>query len=363
MQQPQQIENGDTKIQAPEVESKELRILIDNSQVGAIIGKQGANVKQVREATSVYVSILKTDYRSVQERILVLKGQLPNIASACKLIFENIQIGQSTDGNVSADGVATVRLLIHKSTVGAIIGLGGVTIRETQAETGARIQISNEPLANSTDKTVSVTGTCDVIETTVYKVLSQLQQNPLKAGAREYPYVPGQSLAAMGLTGLPGSPYTLQGGLGLVMSSPYGAAAGGAGGLQGGGAPGGLQGQQQLGGYGGQPGMQASLGGVQQGMSSPGGAGMYGGGMVQAMPQTTSTQKIAIPTVTAGRVIGKSGATIRDIRMQSQTTISISDPETSNPEERVVTIAGTPQGIQCAIFLIRQLVEQYEPTV
>lgn len=344
----QQPEEGDTKTQLSDVGSEELRVLIDNSQVGAIIGKQGANVKQVREATSVYVSILKTDYRSVQERVLVLKGDLSNIATACKMIFQNIQIGQSTDGNSTADGISTVRMLIHKSIVGAIIGLAGVTVRETQAETGTRIQISNEPLANSTDKTVSITGTCDQLEATVLKVLTQLKANPLKAGAREYPYVPGQSLAAMGLSGLPGSPYSLQGGVGLVM--PYGAAANaGASGMQGQ--------QQQLGGYGGQ-GVQASLGGVQQQQ----GGGMYGG-MVQAMPQTTSTQKIAIPTVTAGRVIGKSGATIRDIRMQSQTTISISDPEISNQDERVVTIAGTPQGIQCAIFLIRQLVEQYEPTV
>lgn len=335
--QPDTTENGDTKQQeTPAENTQELRILIDNSQVGAIIGKQGANVKAVREATSVYVSILKTDYRSVQERVLVLKGQLSNISIACGQIFKNIQIGQSADGNPDDETVSTIRLLVHKSTVGAIIGLGGVTVRETQEETGARIQISNEPLANSTDKTVSITGTCEKIEKTVDKVLNQLKQNPLKTGAREYPYVPGQSLAAMGLTGLSGSPYTLQGG--LAMSTPFGAPAGPDGSMQ-------------------QMGYPQSGMGQQNAMG-----GMYGSSMVQPMPQTISTQKIAIPTVTAGRVIGKSGATIRDIRMQSQTTISISDPEASNQDERVVTIAGTPQGIQCAIFLIRQLVEQYEPT-
>lgn len=52
---------------------------------------------------------------------------------------------------------------------------------------------------------------------------------------------------------------------------------------------------------------------------------------------------------------------IRDLRAQSGTNISISDADATNPNERVVTLTGTPTGIQTAIFLIRQLVEQYNP--
>lgn len=52
---------------------------------------------------------------------------------------------------------------------------------------------------------------------------------------------------------------------------------------------------------------------------------------------------------------------IRDLRAQSQCNISIADPEQTSPNERVVTLTGTSQGIQTAIYLIRQLVEQYQP--
>merc|ERR1719397_66238 len=86
----------------------------------------------------------------------------------------------------------------------------------------------------------------------------------------------------------------------------------------------------------------------------------YGGSQSQSnMP--TSTQKIAIPTVCAGCVIGKGGSVIRDLRAQAQCNISIADPEQNSPNERVVTLTGTSQGIQTAIYLIRQLVEQYQP--
>lgn len=62
-----------------------------------------------------------------------------------------------------------------------------------------------------------------------------------------------------------------------------------------------------------------------------------------------------------GCVIGKGGSVIRDLRVQSGTNISIADPEANNPNERVVTLTGTPQGIHTAVLLIRQLVEQYQP--
>merc|ERR1712130_443880 len=52
----------------------------------------------------------------------------------------------------SGEGIA-IRLLVHRASVGAVIGKGGTTIKETQSETNVRVQVSNEPLPNSTEKT------------------------------------------------------------------------------------------------------------------------------------------------------------------------------------------------------------------
>lgn len=79
---------------------------------------------------------------------------------------------------------------------------------------------------------------------------------------------------------------------------------------------------------------------------------------LSSLPQ--SVQKIAIPTVCAGCVIGRNGAVIRELRLQSCAQISIADPA-EEPQERVVTITGTHQSIQTAVYLIRQLVEQFNP--
>merc|ERR1712130_381308 len=277
---------------------------------GGIIGKGGANVKRVREEAGVFLSILKAEFRAVQERIMVMKGTISQIAKALFLISEffcdRLIEGSGKEKN-SGEGIA-IRLLVHRASVGAVIGKGGTTIKETQSETNVRVQVSNEPLPNSTEKTVTITGSPSAIQQATTRILTQLKDNPLRSGTKVYAYVPGQPM------------YPSQPAYGL----PY------------------MQ--------------QQPLGLLQQPFPSYGG---MGSGSQSNMP--TSTQKIAIPTVCAGCVIGKGGSVIRDLRAQSQCNISIADPEQNSPNERVVTLTGTSQGIQTAIYLIRQLVEQYQP--
>lgn len=65
---------------------QEIRILIENPEASVIIGKQGANVKMVRETSSAFVSILKTDNPGAKERVLTLKGPPECNAKAGELI-------------------------------------------------------------------------------------------------------------------------------------------------------------------------------------------------------------------------------------------------------------------------------------
>lgn len=61
---------------------QEIRCLIDNGQVGGIIGKGGANIQRVREESGAYLSILKAEFKNVQERVMVLKGTASQIGQA-----------------------------------------------------------------------------------------------------------------------------------------------------------------------------------------------------------------------------------------------------------------------------------------
>lgn len=280
----------------------EQRVLVSNPESSVIIGKGGNNVKNIRAESGCFVSLLKNDQGTItQERVMTVKGSVEGVAKALQLVAQVLLEARKTQ-----DDTLTVKLLINKFQTGSVIGKGGVIIKEIQTETGARIQISNDPLGASTEKSVAVTGTPDVLHGAFLRILTQLKANPLRGGSN-IPYIPGV-VSPMGYAPPPQAPYP------PAPYQPYG----------------------QL-----YPPHQHQ----QQGPPSSG----------------TKTEKIVIPTVCAGTVIGKGGSIISDIKAQSGTQITIADPEPTAPADRVVAITGSSQGIQTAIYLIRQRVENYQP--
>lgn len=289
-------------------ELQEIRVLIDNYEASVIIGKAGANVKKIRQDSSAFVSILKTEGSS-KERVMQIKGTVEFNAHALRLIAA-LLIDNDNERKADPENVLdqwTFKLLVHKSLAGAIIGKGGEIIRTMQSESGARVSLSTEPVAASTEKTVTVTGSVENLHDVCTRILTQVRDNPVRPGTTSILYVPGQQMSTFGAP--PQSPY------GMPPQSPYGMP-------------------------------PQSPYGMPQQMGNPG---------------LSKTEKIVIPTVCAGTVIGKGGSIIREIKMQSGTNISVAAPEPTAPNDRVVSITGPAQGIQTAIFLIRQRVESYQP--
>lgn len=311
--------NGDQGMKKPRTEEgsdlQEIRVLIDNYEASVIIGKAGANVQKIRKESSAFVSILKTEGSASKERVMQIKGTVEYNGAALRLIagllIDNDNERKAAENPEVAVSQWTFKLLIHKALAGAIIGRGGEIIRSMQTETGARVSLSTEPIAASTEKTVTVTGTIDQLHDVCTRILTQIRDNPVKSGTTSILYVPGQvSAFGAGPYGAAPSPYGMppQSPYGMPPQSPYG-------------------------------------------MPAP----MGGGNAVN------KTEKIVIPTVCAGTVIGKGGSIIREIKMQSNTSISVAAPEPTAPNDRVVSITGMSQGIQAAIYLIRQRVESYQP--
>ena len=287
----------------------EARILLDNIHVGGIIGKSGSNIKRVRDDSGAAVSILKSDStsRSIEHRVMTIKGLHQQVCRAISdvavLIYDSIQrtkddtlVDTDTINTTSLDDpdiITSIKLLVHKSSIGAIIGKSGQTIKDTQESTQCRIKISNDVLPGSTEKSITLSGKLQSIYSAADIILQQLKSSPLKSGTKSLPYQPHHIVS-----------------------------------------------YQQL----------------QHQTPIP----VFPTGIYNKHDDTAplSTQKIAIPSSCVGIVIGKSGNTIRDLRIQSGTQISIADPEPADSTERVVTLTGTPTGIQTAVYLVRQLVEQ-----
>jgi len=76
-------------------------------------------------------------------------------------------------------------------------------------------------------------------------------------------------------------------------------------------------------------------------------------GVPQGVAGAQLTQQIYIPNDMVGAIIGKSGAKINEIRQLSGSVIKINEPQ-DNSNERLVTITGTQECNQMALYMLYQ---------
>jgi heterogeneous nuclear rnp K-like protein 2 len=97
-----------------------LRALVTTKEAGAIIGKGGQNVADVREKTGVKAGVSKV-LPGVHERILTVTGPLDQVAKAYALFAGYLLDNANQTGETQQDQ-ATIRILISHLLMGAVIG-------------------------------------------------------------------------------------------------------------------------------------------------------------------------------------------------------------------------------------------------
>ncbi|CAH2071371.1 unnamed protein product, partial [Iphiclides podalirius] len=320
-----------------------IRLIMQGKEVGSIIGKKGEIVKRFREESGAKINISDG---SCPERIVTVTGNTSAIFKAFTLIckkFEEWCSQFNEGGGGGSRAPITLRLIVPASQCGSLIGKGGSKIKEIRDVTGANIQVASEMLPNSTERAVTISGTCDAITQCIYHICCVMLESPPKGAT--IPYRPKPNVAGpVILAG--GQAYTIQGNYavpaqdigGLAKSPLAGLAALGLGGL----APtntGGLN-----------PAALAALAGSQLRTSNQG----------RNQPATNQqSHEMTVPNELIGCIIGKGGTKIAEIRQISGAMIRISNCEEreGGSTDRTITITGNPDSVALAQYLINMSVE------
>ncbi|CAK1546063.1 unnamed protein product [Leptosia nina] len=320
-----------------------IRLIMQGKEVGSIIGKKGEIVKRFREESGAKINISDG---SCPERIVTVTGTTSAIFKAFTLIckkFEEWCSQFNEGGGGGSRAPITLRLIVPASQCGSLIGKGGSKIKEIRDVTGANIQVASEMLPNSTERAVTISGTCDAITQCIYHICCVMLESPPKGAT--IPYRPKPTVAGpVILAG--GQAYTIQGNYavpaqdmgGLGKSPLAGLAALGLGGL----APGNAGGLN--------PAALAALAGSQLRTSN------------QGRNQPASNQQsheMTVPNELIGCIIGKGGTKIAEIRQISGAMIRISNCEEreGGSTDRTITITGNPDSVALAQYLINMSVE------
>ncbi|XP_035438814.1 poly(rC)-binding protein 3 isoform X5 [Spodoptera frugiperda] len=355
-----------------------IRLIMQGKEVGSIIGKKGEIVKRFREESGAKINISDG---SCPERIVTVTGNTSAIFKAFTLIckkFEEWCSQFNEGGGGGSRAPITLRLIVPASQCGSLIGKGGSKIKEIRDVTGANIQVASEMLPNSTERAVTISGTCDAITQCIYHICCVMLESPPKGAT--IPYRPKPNVAGpVILAG--GQAYTIQGNYavpaqdavcapvfpvlearpplvgalpphhllppplhdhhlmgGLAKSPLAGLAALGLGGLGPANAAGlNPAGKQSL--------TLAALAGSQLRTSN------------QSRNQPATNQQsheMTVPNELIGCIIGKGGTKIAEIRQISGAMIRISNCEEreGGSTDRTITISGNPDSVALAQYLI-----------
>ncbi|TKR59518.1 hypothetical protein L596_029178 [Steinernema carpocapsae] len=324
----------------------ECRVLISGRSAGAVIGRSGENINRLRKE---FEATLSVPDKNTPERVLTVVAEPDKIVK----ILEDLLTRLNDDRDKKTDN--DLRVLVHQSHAGAIIGRGGQRIKELRDETGITLKVFSQCCPQSTDRIVQFSGAgTDKVAAGVGKVIEYIKTIPIKGVQRPYDPINYDPYYTNEYGGYAGG-MTREGG--AAPSGQFGAM--GAGGASGGPRTGDpmMRGEMGAGmppmGYPGMrppPNYMPGPPGGRPPMPPMGPPGSFPpGGYGQ--PQST---QVTIPNELGGTIIGKGGERINRIRDESGATVIV-EPAHGN-EERIITITGTPMQIQQAQYLLQECV-------
>jgi len=286
----------------PKVQSDiPLRVLVPTQFVGAIIGKEGATIRNITKQTHSKIDIHRKENAGAAEKPITIHSTPEGCSNACRTIMEIMQ-KEALDTKFTEE--IPLKILAHNNFVGRLIGKEGRNLKKIEQDTGTKITIS--PLQDLTlynpERTITIKGAieaCARAEEEVMKKIRESYESDMAAMNLQSNLIPGLNLNALGLfpSGTPG--------MGPSMSSvpPPGAHAG---------------------------------------------CSSFG----QGHPES-ETVHLFIPALAVGAIIGKQGQHIKQLSHFAGASIKIAPAEGMDAKQRMVIIVGPPEAqfkAQCRIF-------------
>uniref|UniRef100_A0A3B3VCV9 Insulin like growth factor 2 mRNA binding protein 3 n=1 Tax=Poecilia latipinna TaxID=48699 RepID=A0A3B3VCV9_9TELE len=277
----------------PKVQSDiPLRVLVPTQFVGAIIGKEGATIRNITKQTHSKIDIHRKENAGAAEKPITIHSTPDGCSNACRTIMDIMQ-KEAVDTKFTEE--IPLKILAHNNFVGRLIGKEGRNLKKIEQDTGTKITIS--PLQDLTlynpERTITIKGSieaCSRAEEEVMKKIRESYDSDMAAMNLQSNLIPGLNLNALGLF-------------------PSGA-----------------------------PGMGPSMANV----SPPG----------QGQPES-ETVHLFIPALAVGAIIGKQGQHIKQLSHFAGASIKIAPAEGMDAKQRMVIIVGPPEAqfkAQCRIF-------------
>ncbi|KAK4781993.1 hypothetical protein SAY86_016095 [Trapa natans] len=315
-----------------------LRVLCPFDKIGRVIGKGGSTIKNIRQDTGARIDVNDDNNGGDDCIIRVAAKESPQDLKSMGV--EAVLMLQSKI-NDEDDNIVTMRLLVPSKVIGCLIGKGGSIVNEMRKRTKADIRISKgkkPEVAEENDESVEISGEVGNVRDAIVQIVLRLRDDILKEKD-------GDKNLSVGADSLYSG-----GGSGLSLSSMLPSVTPAVAPL----------GYDQMMETGSGLGMVSSsnlygYGSLSMGDSGYGSLSSYTSKLIDSLAPPPSQLEIVVPGNSVGKVLGKGGANIANIRKISGAMIEISNPK-SFQGDRIARISGTPEQRRTAENLIQAFI-------
>ncbi|KAJ9077015.1 RNA binding protein, heterogenous nuclear RNP-K like protein [Entomophthora muscae] len=172
-----------------------MRGLMTNREAGVVIGKNGANMDELRRSSGARIAISKPE-TTCSDRVVTVGGERNQVAVAYGLMSRCLSLNELTNRISFSGGVRRltpshtfVRILIAHSLMGTIIGKHGAAIRHVETATGSRVIALKAILPRSTERVVEVQGSIIAITSALRHIALCMRKEWVRALGVSY-YLP-----------------------------------------------------------------------------------------------------------------------------------------------------------------------------
>jgi len=195
------VESTEKQTKTKRVYGKEplLKVLVPNDAAGAIIGKGGANLGDLksRYGASIRLSYNREFYPGTDERIVLLTGEISQIIDLNNYIIDKVhQNAAESSGKRGKDErrAQQIKIVMPNSTAGIIIGRNGATIKELQEETKAKIAIvGRDESSVRGERILTITGNTEQRIEAARQIISKIAADPENMANTTLKYSHGSS--------------------------------------------------------------------------------------------------------------------------------------------------------------------------
>lgn len=179
-----EFNNGESKRRETTEKRYTVRLLIPTKLGGKLIGKSGSVASALRTTHGVSLNI--PDSRCPERLVHIRGDELDGVVNCVQEIGEKLQQDINQIANLKNEEFTEVRMLIHKSICGAIIGKGGETIKVLREDTGTAIRMNGDCCPNSTDRVCQIAGEPGNVGAAMESILNTLENSEIRGDEQWY---------------------------------------------------------------------------------------------------------------------------------------------------------------------------------